>query len=164
MNLKDVSAAIDRDYAGMLDELRMELQETYANLNVAAQECVQAASQGDLSENTAYHDAKENMTQANLSIASLELRLGVMNECSLIGYKTIGRVVLFTTFIIRRQADGKEFTFKLFPEGISDISRRIISRDSILGKTIWMKAVGDVFTIQNRVTAEPRVYTVVDLY
>lgn len=164
MNLREISMEIDRSYEEVLSELQRELTETKERLTEAARECHLAASQGDLSENTAYADAKVAMAQANASIASLEIRLGVMGECNLKGYKTIGCVVLFTTFTVRRQQDGKEFTFKLFPEGISDISKKIISKDSLIGKSVWMKKIGDSFTIQNRVTAEPKTYVITDLY
>lgn len=126
-----------------LDSLKEELDEL---LNVKRPELVDrisnARAQGDLSENSDYQNAKEEMEFLEGRIDELE---GVIKTAKVVKEENNGGVGVGTKVTVR--VNGVKNTFEIVGEWEADMANKKISHTSPLGSSLVGKKAGDKFEI-----------------
>lgn len=125
--------SLEVELAGLVDEKRPKLIDRLAN----------ARSQGDLSENSDYQNAKDELEFLDGRISELEevikravvVRAGNKNEVSF-GTK------------VTLKAGGKEHVYEVVGEWEADPSEKKISHISPLGQALVGKKVGDKVKVE----------------
>ena len=151
-----------------LEKLKEELEEQRVAMLLAidkmSKEYRYASAQGDLRENAAFTEAQSKLSMYNLTLNTIDARLqSIVKGFDSVNYRPIGLVTLFSTLRLRLPGD-RSFVFRLYPEGISDVGKGIISIDSPVGKGLWLKEQGSTITITHRITGEPIQYYIEDIY
>jgi transcription elongation factor GreA len=123
-----------------LDELKSELNEL---VNVDRPRLVDrlsnARSQGDLSENSDYQSAREELEFLDGRIDELT---EVIKNAAIVSVSSAGSGVGVGTKVTVK-VNGKEVTFNIVGEWESDPMNKKISHESPLGKALAGKKVGD---------------------
>lgn len=126
-----------------LDSLKEELDEL---LNVKRPALVDrisnARAQGDLSENSDYQNAKEEMEFLEGRIDELE---GVIKTAKVVKEENNGGVGVGTKVTVR--VNGVKNTFEIVGEWEADMANKKISHTSPLGSSLVGKKAGDKFEI-----------------
>lgn len=104
-----------------------------------------AASFGDLSENAAYHEAKE--TQAFLEGRILELEKVVKNA-RVLNHKKNSRLGIGSRVQLQKEKEGRVLKFQIVGETESDPPKGKISYQSPLGKALLGKTKGDIIELE----------------
>ncbi len=81
---------------------------------------------------------------------------------SVFPYNTCGVIVPYTT--VRVELDGKRYTYKIYPEGISFIDNGVIAANSALAAALLGRNVGDVVSVKHASKGTTLRYKVVDIY
>lgn len=102
-----------------------------------------ARRQGDLSENSEYHAAKEALSWVDGRLAELEI---LIKTASVVGNGTEGQIGLGTTVML--ESNGQTITYTLVGEYEADISAQKISSVSPLGAALLGKKIGDLAQIK----------------
>ncbi len=100
----------------------------------------EAASFGDLKENSAYHDAR-NMK--SFLLGRIEQLEGAINDAVIVEKKDSQEVQIGSDVLIL--FDGKELKYQIVAPAQSDILKNKISYQSPLGKELMGKKTGDQF-------------------
>lgn len=116
-----------------------------------------AIAQGDLSENFAYHDAKDRQADIEERIAFLkeEIKNAVVEKASSTDTVTVG-----STVVLESQ-DKKQRSYTVTGQEEADPSQNKISYDSPIGESLMNKKQGDVVEVQTPVGT--RTYTIVEI-
>lgn len=125
-----------------------------------AKDLKEAISQGDLSENAAYSEAKERQSGIEAKIREIENRLAT-SEIIEESTGTSEIVSIGGTFRVRDEESGQERTFSLVGPEVSNPLEGKISFDSPLGKEFLDKKKGEVVEVVT--PAGKRKYTVLEI-
>lgn len=106
-----------------------------------------ARSQGDLSENSDYTNAKEELEFLDGRISELEEVLKTASVVKEKNGKAKGSVAAVGTKV-RVKVDGSEHTFEIVGEWEADPMQKKISPESPLGKSLVGKKVGQTVDVQ----------------
>jgi transcription elongation factor GreA len=121
------------------DELKVELERLQAKEPQAVDRVTKAREFGDLSENSEYHAAREDLALIQGRLDELEdllARATVIKNAAKKGVVDLGCKVTVTH-------DGNETTFVLVGDYEADPQKRKISHDSPLGQALIGKKVGE---------------------
>ena len=143
------------------DKLRAALGRLYdVDRPQVAKDLREAISQGDLSENAAYAEAKERQSEIATKIREIEKKLA-MAEVVEEGAGGSNSIRIGVTFRARDEASGAERTFSIVGPEVSNPLEGKISFDSPLGKEFLDKKKDDVVEVTT--PAGKRKYTVVEI-
>jgi transcription elongation factor GreA len=120
----------------VLNERRMKVAETIAH----------ARSMGDLSENAEYHYAKHEQAMVHAKIRDLEDKI---TRCILLDTQDIdtSKVYLGARVRVLNKKSGKEITYTLVSQVESDLASGKISAQSLVGKSLLGRSVGEIVTV-----------------
>ena len=165
IDLKEKSREISESLKALENDLKTQREITYQSIEETREDVKVASAMGDRSENVAFSDAVQKLQQLQTTMASIEQRLKLMKNIKDTDeeYVPIDMIVMYSTFKIR-DSFGEVFIFKMYPEGVSDIDRNILDKNSPLGKLLWRRVIGDVITLNHKVTGEPIDYTILEIY
>ena len=128
-----------RNLENELHKLRtQDLHECLYNLT-------EAREKGDLSENAEYEIAKQALEDLNARMNILSARLA--NSQIIDSIIDDGSVQILTTVKYENLSNNKVFEFKIVPEFESDPKQNKISQNSLIGKSLMNKRVGDVVEV-----------------
>lgn len=181
VNLQDVF----REIANTFEEYKEELanDRKVASESIVVNELARlkdAIADGDLRENSAYEDALKDLAIKNGEIAGyarkIEKATIVPNltarnmrsiggsTYSVVGYNSIGQVMLYSVVRLRDLTDNVDYLLMLFPEGITKLQYGMLGCDTKIGSLLLNKSKGDIITILHKITGQPFQYEIVDLY
>ena len=136
--MADLNGKVQMTEVG-LNELKDELAKLKEKEPGAVDRVTKAREFGDLSENSEYHAAREDLAFVQGRIEELEdmvARAQVVQTSNTNGQVNIGCQVTV-------HADGQEHTFTIVGEFEADPIKKKISHDSPLGKALMGKKVGE---------------------
>lgn len=113
----------------------------------AARKIAEARSHGDLSENSEYDAAKEEMQMLELRIAQLEQTLTRTRVLDPTEVRT-DKVYIFSRVQLLDMLSNKKIEYQLVSTEEADIVKGKISTDSPIGKSLLGKVVGDVVSVK----------------
>lgn len=138
--MADLNNKVQMTQSG-LDEIKEELAKLKAKEPQAVDRVTKAREFGDLSENSEYHAAREDLAFIQGRIEELEemiARVQVVTASSTSGNKVdIGCQVTV-------DANGQEHTYTIVGEFEADPMKKKISHDSPLGRALMGKKKGEV--------------------
>jgi len=138
-----------------LAELKLELEELMAKRPVIAQEIATARSQGDLSENAEYHDAKEEQGRNELRIEEIN---HILHNAEVIATpKNDNKIRLGSTVKLQHES-GKTKEFQVVGTVEADPLNGKISDESPIGRALLGKKEGE--SVEIVTPAETTQYTV----
>lgn len=161
MSLKEESYNISKRLVQKREDNEKEIAESKKKLEQYEDEFLTASAHGDASENAQLDAAKQNLRQTT---GDLNRYLDIARRLSKIEdpvflrevykdrkddypeYLPCGVVKTYSTVVVGISigtAQSEDFTVKLYPSGISFVEDRIIAVDSVIGKAILGKRVGD---------------------
>lgn len=144
-----------------LVELEAQLKEMKTKgRQEAARKIAEARGHGDLSENSEYDAAKEEMAMLELRIAQLEetlLRTRVMDPSEV----RTDKVYIFTKVKLLDMLSNKTIEYQLVSTEEADIVKGKISTDSPIGKSLLGKAVGEAVSV--KVPAGVKQYKILEI-
>ncbi len=124
-----------------------------------------ANTHGDRRENAAFEDAVAGLKRCSVEFEEVSARLNAANAVSGIeDYTPMGMVVLYSTVKLKRIDDNRQFVYMIFPEGVSDLDRGILSIDSRIAQAIKGKKMGDVVQVTHNVNGNKYSYVIEDVY
>jgi len=124
-----------------------------------AKDLKEAISQGDLSENAAYAEAKERQIEMDGRMKEIEQKLAMAEIADEKGGG--GAIQIGTSFRVRDEATKEERSFFIVGPGVSAPSEGKISFDSPLGKAFLNKKQGEEVDVTT--PGGKRKYTVVEI-
>lgn len=77
-------------------------------------------------------------------------------------YNYCGVIVMYTT--VRLDLDGRKFTYKIYPKGLSFIDDGVMAADARLATALFGRHVGDTVSIRNMSKGKIISYTVEEIY
>ncbi len=119
------------------NELQAEVNELKAKLPQAVDRVAKAREHGDLSENSEYHAAREDLSFVQGRVEELEEVLG---HATIIKNSSGDSVSLGSQVTVLTH-DNNEITFTIVGEYEADPHKKKISHDSPLGKALFGKKV-----------------------
>lgn len=129
-----------------LEELKFELENLQKKKRAEVVERVAAArSMGDLSENSEYHAAKEELSLVDDRIEELE---EIIKKVQIIKEDKKGSEVIQLGSQVTIRVDGKEEVFSLVGEWEADPHEKKISHESPLGKALIGKKPGEKVEVE----------------
>jgi len=127
-----------------LDTLKAEYEElTNAKRPEAVTRLATAREQGDLSENSEYTDAKQNLAFIDGRIAELEV---VLHDVKVVTTHAKGQVAVGCKVTLH--INGKKEDFTVVGEWEADPASKKISHESPLGKALMGKKVGEKVEVE----------------
>jgi len=145
------------DYNKLKAELDRLLNEERPQV---ARDLKEAISQGDLSENAAYTEAKERQSSIDTKVREIENRFAT-SEIIEEGTGPSDAVSIGATFRVRDEESGQERTFSLVGPEVSNPLEGKISFDSPLGKEFLGKKKDEAVEVVT--PAGKRKYTVLEI-
>ena len=140
---KDLGAQIPMTAVGF-QALKTELAELRARRPAMVEEVAAARSQGDLSENFAYHDARQHLGMLDGRIQTIEAtltRAQVVEEGAARGIARIG-----STVVVRDEFG--ESTYQIVGPSEGNMARGLMSIASPLGSALVDHRAGDVVSFK----------------
>ncbi len=122
--------------------LKAELAELRARRPALVEEVATARSQGDLSENFAYHDARQHLGMLDGQVQAIEATLAraqVVEESAVKGVARIG-----STVVVRDEFG--ESTYQIVGPTEGNMARGLMSIASPLGSALVDRRAGDTVT------------------
>ena len=116
------------------------------DLRMAAQMMMEARDKGDISENSEFNSAKENIDKLYKKIIDLAQKI---TSSEIISSENIDNssVQLLTTVKVFNKKIKKEQQFSIVPENEVNVKEGKISFNSPIGKGLIGKIIGDIATI-----------------
>jgi transcription elongation factor GreA len=128
--------------AAGLAALKAELAELREKRPAIVDRVATARSDGDLKENAAYHDARQDLGMLDGRVQTIE---GILANVVVIEEtRADGRIALGSTVVVRDEFG--ESTYSLVGPAEADIGRGMISHESPLGTALVGGTVGDTVT------------------
>lgn len=121
-----------------------------------AQKISDAKEMGDLSENFAYHEAKEQQAQNEMRIVDIQ---EMVANAVVVEEKVGGKIGLGSTFVV--DINGKQKTYEIVGENEASPMDGKISNVSPLGSAFMGKSVGD--TVNAEVPSGTIVYKIAEV-
>jgi len=129
-----------------LEELKSELENLQKKKRAEVVERVASArSMGDLSENSEYHAAKEELSLVDGRIEELE---DIIKKVQIIEEDKKGSKVIQLGSQVTIKVNGKEEVFSLVGEWEADPHQKKISHESPLGKALIGRKPGDKVEVE----------------
>jgi len=126
-------------------ELKKELQQlSEVKRPKAVDRLAYARSQGDLSENSEYHSARDELEFLDGRISELE---HVIKNATVVKNNKNSDIVSVGT-VVEVKANGAQHTFNIVGEWEADPTEKKISHTSPLGKALYGKKVGDKVEVE----------------
>ena len=128
--------------------LQKELKDLKSRVRPQVIEAIRIAREhGDLSENAAYHAAKEQQALVEAKIRQLEDRLA---RSQVIDTKTLSsdRIVFGATVVLEDLQAGEEKTFRLVGEDETDHQKGKISIRSPVARALLGRKVGEMIKVE----------------
>jgi transcription elongation factor GreA len=143
--------------AAGLGALKAELAELRRQRPSMVDRVASARSDGDLKENFAYHDARQDLGMADGRVQTIEaiLATAVVIETA----RPDGSIGLGSKVVVRDEFG--EATYSLVGPAEADIARGLISLESPLGSALMNRNVGETVTFET--PGGPRSATVVEV-
>ena len=131
-----------------LVELEAQLKEMKTKgRQEAAQKIAEARGHGDLSENSEYDAAKEEMQMLELRIAQLEQTLTRTRVIDPTEVRT-DKVYIFSKVQVLDMLSNKTIEYQLVSTEEADVVKGKISTDSPIGKSLLGKQVGEEVSVK----------------
>jgi transcription elongation factor GreA len=127
------------------ESLKAELAELRARRASLVEEVATARSQGDLSENFAYHDARQHLGMLDGRVQTIEAtlaRVQVIEESGETGVARIG-----STVVVRDEFG--ESTYQIVGPSEGNMARGLMSTASPLGSALLDHRAGDTVTFKS---------------
>src|SRR5256885_915971 len=124
--------------------LKKELRERRARRPTLVDEVAAARSQGDLSENFAYHDARQHLGMLDGRVQTIEAtlaRVQVIEESGAKGVAQIGSTVVVSD-------EFGESTYQIVGPSEGNMARGLMSTVSPLGSALLDHEAGDIVTFK----------------
>jgi len=124
--------------------LKAELAELRARRPALVEEVAAARSQGDLSENFAYHDARQHLGMLDGRVQTIEAtlaRVQVIEESGAKGVARIGSTVVVSD-------EFGESTYQIVGPSEGNMARGLMSTASPLGSALLDHEAGDMVTFK----------------
>lgn len=131
--------------AAGFEALKLELAELRARRPAMVEEVSVARSQGDLSENFAYHDARQHLGMLDGKIQTIENTLRRAQVVAVTG--AAGVVRIGSTVVIRD--DFGESSYEIVGPTEGNMARGLMSVASPLGSALVDRKAGDTVTFQS---------------
>ena len=126
------------------DKLKKELERLNSkDRPKVAYDLKEAISQGDLSENAAYAEAKERQSSIETRVKEIENKLAMAEIADSIGVGGSDIIGIGSSFKVRDEASKQERAFSIVGPEVSNPSEGKISFDSPLGSAFLDKKKGD---------------------
>ena len=126
------------------ESLKAELSELRARRPALVEEVAAARSQGDLSENFAYHDARQHLGMLDGRVQTIEAtlaRVQVIEEGGVEGVARIG-----STVVVRDEFG--ESTYQIVGPSEGNMARGLMSTASPMGSALLDHQAGDTVTFK----------------
>lgn len=144
-----------------LVELEAQLKDMKTNgRSEAARKIAEARGHGDLSENSEYDAAKEEMAMLELRISQLEQTLTRTRVIDPSEVRT-DKVYIFSKVKVLDMLSNKTIEYQLVSTEEADIVKGKISTDSPIGKSLLGKTVGEIVSV--KVPAGIKQYKVLEI-
>jgi len=128
-----------------IGELKKELKElSEVKRPKVVDRLAYARSQGDLSENSDYHNARDDLEFLEGRISELENV--IKNSVVVKNNKKSG--IVSVGAIVEVKANGTQYTFNIVGEWEADPAKKKISHTSPLGQALFGKKVGDKVEVE----------------
>ena len=131
-----------------LKKLQEELEDLKKNKRpkvVAA--IAEARAHGDLKENAEYHAAKEQQSQIEGRIVTINDMIARANVIDVTKIDNNGKVIFGCTVSVKDLNDNKEIKYKIVGKDEANISKNLIYFKSTIGKGLIGKAKDDLVSI-----------------
>lgn len=161
--LRQEGLKIRESFKAFKSDLENQYKETLIRQAEVTKVFKAAAAKGDIRENAEYSTAEKELTMCNAILANLSNQLKNISLVKEEEYYPMDMVVMYSTVFIRSDLE-QEFIFQIYPEGVSDLSRRILSVASPIGTGLWLKAKGQSFSLDHRIRRTPIKWTVIEIY
>lgn len=166
--LQDQSKRISQFMSTLSKAYEKSIEDAKGDITHFTKQLKQAASYGDLRENSEFASAKESLADATQRYGSAKesldaIKLGVGE----IQYKCIDLVIPFSTVLLsvkREDAVASRIVVKIYPLGISYPESHIISDRCVVGALLMYKHVGERFSIFHRITGDPVEFEICGIY
>ena len=126
------------------EALKAELTELRARRPALVEEVAAARSQGDLSENFAYHDARQHLGMLDGRVQTIEATLARVQVIEEGGTKGVARIG--STVVIRDEFG--ESTYQIVGPSEGNMARGLMSTASPLGSALLDHQAGDTVTFK----------------
>ncbi|TMC62954.1 MAG: transcription elongation factor GreA [Chloroflexota bacterium] len=140
---KDSGAQIPMTAFGF-QALKAELAELRARRPALVEEVSAARSQGDLSENFAYHDARQHLGMLDGRVQTIEATLARVQVIEETGAKDVARIG--STVVVRDEFG--ESTYQIVGPSEGNMARGLMSTASPLGSALLDHRAGDTVTFK----------------
>lgn len=158
MDLKSKEREIRAKLEDVASNLRNTIIECEHKIEIATQEKMTAAEQGDLRENSAYHIAVDKLAHLNTRLVDLDNKRTAWGEFKLL--KSSSEYVSEGSAVSLRRLDTDEtFKFILVPKELGDASIGAVSVTSPVGRSILGGTVGKEVIVRSSVA---RIIYVID--
>jgi transcription elongation factor GreA len=126
------------------EALKAELTELRARRRALVEEVAAARSQGDLSENFAYHDARQHLGMLDGRVQTIEATLARVQVIEKGGTKGVARIG--STVVVRDEFG--ESTYQIVGPSEGNMARGLMSTASPLGSALLDHQAGDTVTFK----------------
>jgi len=126
------------------EALKAELTELRARRPALVEEVAAARSQGDLSENFAYHDARQHLGMLDGRVQTIEATLARVQVIEEGGTKGVARIG--STVVVRDEFG--ESTYQIVGPSEGNMARGLMSTASPLGSALLDHGAGDTVTFK----------------
>ena len=126
------------------ETLKAELTELRARRPALVEEVAAARSQGDLSENFAYHDARQHLGMLDGRVQTIEATLARVQVIEEGGTKGVARIG--STVVVRDEFG--ESTYQIVGPSEGNMARGLMSTVSPLGSALLDHQAGDTVTFK----------------
>ena len=131
-----------------LENLKLELEDLK---NVQRPKVVaaiaEARSHGDLKENAEYHAAKEQQSQIEGRVISINDTIARANVIDVTKIENNGKVIFGSTVKVQDLGTSKKISYKLVGREEADISKNLIFFKSPIGKALIGKNKSDMVSV-----------------
>lgn len=162
--LKDMSKKITENLFELRESLNHAFQTQKGLEEKYLLEYKEANAHGDSSENSALTEAIAGLHKSQRDMQDILSRLTALDTIDESQFHPCGIVVMYSTVRFVEEKTGKEYVFKLYPKGVSDLSKHILSVDSPIGAQLKQKSVGSTITRTHRVTGEILLFVIQEIY
>ena len=165
MSLQEKAEEIRNAFEATKEELKERLSQISRDIDSYTEEYRIANTHGDRSENAAFTDAVEGLQRCNTDYSETStIYVAAESVKDIDKYSPIGIIVLYTTVSLRRLEDGSTYVYRIFPKGVSDLDRGIISEDSPIGKALLGKKKSDTIKVTHLIKGVEYNYFIEDIY
>ena len=163
MTLQEHSKQISENVRLWETEIEERKKDIAREIELTTEDLKEASAKGDRRENAEFTDALERLSQLNIQLSNIDMQskeLRALDESE--EYEPIGLVIPFAT--CRLCVAGEVFVLKLYSGNISDISKGVLAQNSPVGQAIWLKPAGATVAVEHRLTGEPVIYNIEEIY